>query len=100
MKQNQQEIIHPCFGRILLSDKIVKVLALPDFRDLAEKSQLGSKSLSKKIINANHTRLQHSIGVMSLQDKLVEAVERKYGKYISIIQREKEILELTRRKTA
>lgn len=95
MKRNQQEIIHPCFGRIRLSDKIAKVLALPDFRDLAEKSQLGSKSLSRKLLNANHNRLQHSIGVMSLQNQLIEELEKKYGKYFWITQREKEILELS-----
>ncbi len=90
----EMEVIHPCFGRIRISDKIYQILRLPDFRDLHEKSHLGSIRLSRKFLNANYSRLLHSVGVMALQNQLIEVMQRKYGKYITISQKEREILEL------
>lgn len=87
-------VIHPLFGEIRLNEKYAKVLELPPFRELAFKSQLGNKTFSKSKLNAKHTRLMHSIGVMHLTSKLIAVCEKKFHQYFTITQTEKETLEL------
>lgn len=94
LSKNYAEVIHPLFGRIRLEQKFAKVLNIKFFRDLAYKSQLGTKTISTEVLNAKHTRLVHSIGVMYLTEKLLDACEKKFSKYFSITEREREILKL------
>lgn len=94
LRKNEITVIHPVFGKIRIEEKFAKVLELQDFRELAFKSQLGTKSLSKNILNAKHTRLMHSIGVMYLTTKLLEICEKKFSKYFEITQTDKESLQL------
>lgn len=93
-KNNETSVIHPVFGRIRIKEKFAEVLELKPFRELAYKSQLGTKSLGKVTLNAKHTRLMHSIGVMYLTEELLDICEKKFSKYFEIAQRDKEILQL------
>lgn len=92
LRKPETTVIHPIFGRIRLEEKFAKVLDLKYFRELAFKSQLGTKTLSTQVLNAKHTRLMHSIGVMYLTSKLLEACEYKFSRYFEITQTDKEIL--------
>lgn len=94
LKENVVTVVHPLFGSIRLNSKFSKVMELPPFRDLAFKSQLGNKSLSTSLINAKHTRLTHSVGVMYLTGKLLDVCENKFSKYFKITKQEREVLEL------
>lgn len=94
LKYNQMVVRHPIFKTIRLKRKFAEVLQLDDFRQLAFKSQLGTKSISKEILNAKHTRLMHSIGVMHLTSKLLDVCEKKFSRYFTITQQERESLEL------
>jgi HD superfamily phosphohydrolase len=87
LKQSEAFVIHPVFGKIRIEEKFAKVLQLKYFRELGLKSQLGTKSLSSVSINAKHTRLTHSIGVMYLTEQLIEACEKKFSDYFSITAR-------------
>lgn len=91
---NEVTVIHPIFGAIRLNSKFASILELEPFRALAFKSQLGSNSISRNMLNAKHTRLTHSVGVMYLTQKLLDACERKFSRYFSITKEEREILEL------
>ena len=93
-KNNETSVIHPVFGRIRIKEKFAEVLELKPFRELAYKSQLGTKSLGKVTLNAKHTRLMHSIGVMYLTEELLDICEKRFSKYFEITQRDKEILQL------
>ena len=92
LRQSETIVIHPVFGRIRIEEKFTKVLQLKYFRDLAFKSQLGSKSLSPQMLNAKHTRLLHSIGVMHLTSKLLDVCQKKFSKYFEITGQEREVL--------
>lgn len=92
LKKKETIVIHPVFGKIRLEDKFAKVLELKKFRDLAFKSQIGIKSISRTMLNTKHTRLMHSIGVMYLTQKLLDVCEKKFSKYFEITQVEKESL--------
>lgn len=94
LKNNEVSVIHPVFGRIRIKEKFANVLKLKPFRELAYKSQLGTNSLGKVTLNAKHTRLMHSIGVMYLTEELLDICEKKFLKYFEITQRDKEILKL------
>lgn len=94
LKENVVTVVHPLFGTIRLSKELAKVLELPPFRDMAFKSQLGNKALSTSLLNAKHTRLMHSVGVMYLTSKLLDSCERKFSKYFKITKQEREALEL------
>lgn len=94
LKNNEKSVIHPVFGRIRIKEKFAEVLELKTFRELAYKSQLGTKSLGKVTLNAKHTRLMHSIGVMYLTEELLDICEKKFSKYFEITQTDKEILQL------
>lgn len=92
LKKTETIVVHPIFGRIRIEEKFTKVLGLNYFRDLAFKSQLGTKTLSTKLLNAKHTRLMHSIGVMYLTTRLLETCENKFSRYFEITQTDKETL--------
>lgn len=92
LRKNETIVIHPVFGRIRIEEKFAKVLQLKYFRDLAFKSQLGSKTLSPQMLNAKHTRLLHSIGVMYLTSKLLEVCQKKFSTYFEITEQEREAL--------
>lgn len=91
-KEKEITVIHPVFGKIRIEEKFAKVLDLKRFRDLAFKSQIGTKSISKTMLNTKHTRLMHSIGVMYLTERLLEICEKKFDKYFKISEVEKESL--------
>lgn len=92
LKKSVTELIHPCFGKIRFDEKFSKILELKPFRDLAFKSQLGTKSLSKKHVNAKHTRLTHSIGVYYLTSLLLKTCKEKFSNYIEISSQDEEAL--------
>lgn len=92
MEKNVTEIIHPCFGKIRLSEKFSKILKLKPFHDLAFKSQLGSKAISTNHLNAKHTRLLHSIGVYHLTSLLLETCKQKFSNYIKVSLQDEEAL--------
>ena len=94
IKEKQRIVNHPLFGTIRINRKFAEVLELKPFRELAYKSQLGSKVFSKTVLNAGHTRLLHSIGVMYLTSKLLDVCEKKFSKFFTITEQEREILEL------
>lgn len=85
-------VIHPVFGTIRIGEKFKKVLELKPFRELAYKSQLGTKIFSKKLLNARHTRLMHSIGVFYLTGELLNICDDKFNKYFDISTEDKEVL--------
>lgn len=87
-------VTHPLLGTIRLNDKFQKVLEIEPFRNLKFKSQLGTLAYVNGVINATHTRLMHSIGVMHLVDMLLDTIEIKYPKDIHVSQMERETLEL------
>lgn len=93
-KENVTKVIHPVFGTIEINKKFAEVLELSDFQELRFKSQLGTKALSKFLLNATHNRLMHSIGVMYVTRKLIDICERKFTPYLTITQEEKEAMEL------
>lgn len=92
LKKSVTELVHPCFGKIRFNEKFSKVLELKPFRDLAFKSQLGTKSLSRKFVNAKHTRLTHSIGVYYLTSLLLKTCKEKFSNYIEISLQDEEAL--------
>lgn len=92
LKNNVKYVIHPVFGRIRIEEKFAKVLELKCFRDLAFKSQIGTKSLSRDMLNTKHTRLMHVIGVMYLTSELLDICEKKFSKYFAITKKVREIL--------
>lgn len=94
LKENVVTVRHPLFGVIRLNEKFAKVMDLKPFRELGFKSQLGTKVLSKELLNAKHTRLMHSVGVMYLTGKLLDACEKKFSKYFTITPEDRETLEL------
>ncbi len=87
-------LTHPLFGTIRLNEKFQKVLKLDPFVELGFKSQLGTFAYLGSILNAKHTRLMHSVGVMFLVDKLLDTIQRKYSKVLTITQEDRETLEL------
>lgn len=94
LRENVVTVRHPLFGVIRLNKKFAKVMELKPFQELGFKSQLGTKILSKELLNARHTRLMHSIGVMYLTGKLLDACEKKFSKYFTITIEDRETLEL------
>jgi HD superfamily phosphohydrolase len=92
LKKSLLELNHPCFGKIRFDEKFIKVLDLKPFRDLATKSQLGTKSLSRNFVNAKHTRFLHSIGVYYLTSIVLEICEKKFSNYLTVTQKDKEVL--------
>ncbi len=72
-------IVYDIWGSRTLDDKYVKLIETKEFSELEKKKQLGF------IKNANHTRYDHSIGVLFLADKLISILENKYP-YTSISQ--------------
>lgn len=93
IQQETMAIVHPVFGTIRLNPKFQKVLNLKPFRDLSFKTQLGTLAYSPKILNAKHTRLLHSVGVMHLVDKMLDIISSKYPT-VCILKMDREILEL------
>ena len=94
MLKKQFIVRHPVFGNIRIDSKYEKVLNLKPFLELTEKSQLGGVALSKKYANAKHSRFLHSIGVFYLTGKLLDICQSKFGDYISISERDREVLQL------
>lgn len=94
LKEKVVTVQHPVFGVIKLNEKFAKVMELKPFRELGYKSQLGTKVLSKELLNAKHTRLMHSVGVMYLTGILLDACEKKFSKYFTITREDRETLEL------
>lgn len=94
LKQNVVTVRHPLLGEIRLNEKFAKVAELTPFYELRFKSQLGTKVLSKELLNARHNRFMHSVGVMYLTSKLLDVCEKKFKKYFTITAKEREILEL------
>ncbi len=92
LRKKERIVIHPIFGKIRIEEKFCKVLDLKYFRELAFKSQLGTQTFSTEVLNAKHTRLMHSIGVMYLTSKLMEVCEEKFLKYFEIAQTDRETL--------
>lgn len=92
-QEENMALVHPVFGTIRLNRKFQNVLELKAFRDLNFKTQLGTLAYSPKFLNAKHTRLMHSVGVMHLVDKMLDIISSKYPT-IRILQRDREILEL------
>lgn len=90
--KNEMLVVHPVFGKIRIEGKFERVLELKPFRDLAYKSQLGTKIFSSKLLNSRHTRLMHSIGVMYLTERLLNICDEKFNKYFSITVQDKETL--------
>lgn len=94
LKQNVVTVKHPLLGEIRLNEKLAKVVELKPFYELRFKSQLGTKVLSKELLNARHTRFMHSVGVMYLTSKLLDVCEKKFKKYFIIPIEDREALEL------
>lgn len=94
LKQNEVTVRHPLLGEIRLNEKFAKVAELTPFYELRFKSQLGTKVLSKELLNARHTRFMHSVGVMYLTSKLLDVCEKKFKKYFTITAEDREVLEL------
>ncbi len=94
LHEGTMAVTHPLFGTIRLNNKFQKVLEIKPFRDLKFKSQLGTLAYVNGVINATHTRLMHSLGVMYLVDKLLDIIEMKYPKDIYVTQEQRETLEL------
>lgn len=94
LKEKAVTVQHPLFGVIRLNEKFAKVMELKPFQELGFKSQLGTKVLSKELLNAKHTRLMHSVGVMYLTRNLLDACEKKFSKYFTITEEDRETLEL------
>lgn len=94
LRERTTKVRHPIFKTIWLNEKFTKVLEIEEFRQLEFKSQLGTKSLSKGILNAKHSRLMHSIGTMHLTRLVLDICEKKFSTYLTITQKEKEALEL------
>lgn len=94
LKKNVTKVIHPVFGTIEINEKFTKVLELEAFQELRFKSQLGTKTLSNRLLNAKHNRLMHSIGVMYVTRKLIDICEKKFWPYIIVTQEEREAMEL------
>ncbi len=93
--QNEVLVVeHPVFGKIRIEEKFRRVLELKPFRDLAYKSQLGTKIFSSQLLNTKHTRLMHSIGVMHLTSYLLNICEEKFSKYFPITLKDRETLRL------
>lgn len=90
---NTKIVMHPVFGEIRIEEKFAKVLNLPVFIRLSQKSQLGTKALSG-IINAKHTRLMHSIGVMHLVDVALKCIKENEKNFFPLNEREVEVLKL------
>ena len=90
---NAKIVMHPVFGEIRIGEKFEKVLSLPVFVRLSHKSQLGTKALSG-IINAKHTRLMHSIGVMYLVDFALKCIKENVKEFFPLNEREIEVLKL------
>lgn len=96
MKRHNDALVveHPVFGKIRIEEKFKRVLELKPFRELAYKSQLGTKIFSNVLLNTRHTRLMHSIGVMYLTSYLLNICEDKFSKYFPITLEDKETLKL------
>lgn len=94
LKQNVVIVKHPLLGEIRLNEKFVKVVELKPFYELRFKSQLGTKVLSKELLNTRHTRFMHSVGVMYLTSKLLDVCDKKFKKYFTITIEDREALEL------
>lgn len=95
IKENFEILIHPIWGEIRLDERFSKVLEIREFRQLSQKSQLGSKALSKNILNARHSRLTHSVGVMYVTGLLLDICEKKFSKYFQISKQQRDILMLS-----
>lgn len=93
-RKKEMLVVHPVFGKIRIEEKFKRVLELKPFRDLAYKSQLGTKIFSNELLNSRHTRLMHSIGVMYLTERLLSICEEKFNKYFPITMQDKETLRL------
>lgn len=63
------DIVH---GYIGVSDNVIKIIDHPSFQRLKHISQLTAQHLFP---SANHTRFEHSVGVMHLSIKFLEAVK-------------------------
>ncbi len=94
LKENVVIVRHPLLGEIRLNEKFVEVAELKPFYELRFKSQLGTKVLSKELLNARHNRFMHSVGVMFLTSKLLDVCEKKFKKYFTITTEDREVLEL------
>ena len=95
IKENFRMLIHPIWGEIRLDERFSRVLEIREFRQMSQKSQLGSKALSKNILNAKHSRLTHSVGVMYVTGLLLDICEKKFSKYFQISDRQRDILLLS-----
>ena len=93
-RKKETIVVHPLFGKIRIEEKFQRVLELKPFRDLACKSQLGTKIFSNELLNTRHTRLMHSIGTMYLTEELINICEEKFEKYFTITKQDREILKL------
>ena len=93
LKKNERIIIHPVLGKIEMDEKFSKVLDLQPFRDLAFKSQLGVRWLSR-LQSGNHTRLMHSLGVYQITTELLKKCDEKFNKYFSIAKEDREAIQL------
>lgn len=83
------KMIHPVWGDIYIDEKFQKVLQIREYQELANKSQLGTQSLSKKYVMAIHNRSAHSLGVLHVTEKLIKHCERKFKNYFEISYNEK-----------
>lgn len=90
---NPEIVMHPVFGEIRIEEKFAKVLNLPIFIRLSQKSQLGTKALSG-IINAKHSRLIHSIGVMYLVDCALKCIKENEKNFFPLNEKEIDVLKL------
>lgn len=93
LKKNERVITHPVLGKIKLDEKFSKVLDLLPFRNLAFKSQLGVRWLSR-LGTGNHTRLMHSLGVYQLTKELLRICDEKFNQYFTITKEEREAIQL------
>lgn len=93
LNQKERIVTHPVLGKIKLNEKFSKVLDLPPFRELAFKSQLGVRWLSR-LESGNHTRLMHSLGVYHLTGELLKSCEEKFSQYFTITEADKEAVQL------
>ena len=84
VRKNERVITHPVLGKIEMDEKFSKVLDLQPFRDLAFKSQLGVRWLSR-LQSGNHTRLMHSLGVYQITTELLKKCDEKFNKYSRIL---------------
>jgi hypothetical protein len=71
--QSQKSIQDPVHGSISLKDWIVELIDTPQFQRLRRIKQLGFASLVYP--GANHTRFEHSIGVLHVAERLIEKLE-------------------------